>query len=176
MKTLSTILLLTSAHALLSQDLAELTRQELIADWQRAKAFTLEYIEAIPEDQVNFKATPEVRSFAEQILHLSQGTIGLCSNGTGKEPIYKAVNLEKQEELKTKENLVMVATEAYDFAIAGVQEMDMSKAGEIVTRGPFNVTRIGWVNKAFEHQTHHRGQCTVYLRLAGVNPPAARLF
>jgi len=28
----------------------------------------------------------------------------------------------------------------------------------------------------FMHQTHHRGQCTVYLRLVGVHPPAEKLF
>jgi uncharacterized damage-inducible protein DinB len=30
--------------------------------------------------------------------------------------------------------------------------------------------------KAFEHQTHHRGQATVYLRLKGVTPPQEMLF
>jgi len=30
--------------------------------------------------------------------------------------------------------------------------------------------------KAFEHQTHHRGQTTVYLRLKGVTPPGEMLF
>jgi hypothetical protein len=30
--------------------------------------------------------------------------------------------------------------------------------------------------KAFEHQTHHRGQATVYLRLKGVAPPNEMLF
>jgi uncharacterized damage-inducible protein DinB len=32
------------------------------------------------------------------------------------------------------------------------------------------------LNKCFEHQTHHRAQITVYLRLAGVTPPAEKLF
>jgi uncharacterized damage-inducible protein DinB len=30
--------------------------------------------------------------------------------------------------------------------------------------------------KVFEHQVHHRGQTTVYLRLAGVTPPQEKLF
>ena len=30
--------------------------------------------------------------------------------------------------------------------------------------------------KCFEHQTHHRGQTTVYIRLAGGTPPAEKLF
>lgn len=27
-----------------------------------------------------------------------------------------------------------------------------------------------------EHQGHHRGQTTIYLRMAGIRPPAERLF
>jgi uncharacterized damage-inducible protein DinB len=32
------------------------------------------------------------------------------------------------------------------------------------------------ITKAFEHQTHHRGQTTVYIRLAGAKPPQEKLF
>lgn len=36
----------------------------------------------------------------------------------------------------------------------------------------FDVTRGQVIDKAFEHQTHHRGQTTVYIRMAGATPPA----
>ena len=32
------------------------------------------------------------------------------------------------------------------------------------------------MNKTFEHQTHHRGQATIYIRLQGIKPPEERLF
>jgi uncharacterized damage-inducible protein DinB len=32
------------------------------------------------------------------------------------------------------------------------------------------------LNKAFEHQTHHRGQTTQYLRGQGKTPPQEMLF
>jgi uncharacterized damage-inducible protein DinB len=38
------------------------------------------------------------------------------------------------------------------------------------------LTKSGIFGKAFEHQTHHRGQCTIYLRLKGVVPPGEKLF
>jgi uncharacterized damage-inducible protein DinB len=40
----------------------------------------------------------------------------------------------------------------------------------------FDVTRGQVIDKAFEHQTHHRGQTTVYIRMAGATPPAEKLF
>ncbi len=155
---------------------ADSLRAMMIKDWERAKAYTKEYLDAMPEDGINFKATPDIRSFAEQMLHLAQGTIGLSANGTGKERIYAGKNLEKSEEFKNKAALTKVVMESYDFAIEGLKSMDITKFDEVVKRGNLDVTRLGWIMKAFEHQTHHRGQCTVYLRLKGVTPPNEKLF
>jgi uncharacterized damage-inducible protein DinB len=30
--------------------------------------------------------------------------------------------------------------------------------------------------KTFEHQTHHRGQTTIYIRTQGIKPPQEKLF
>lgn len=155
---------------------ADSLRAMLIKDWERAKAYTKEYLDAMPEDGINYKPTPEIRSFAEQMLHLASGNIGLSSNGTGKERIYPGKNLEKSDEFKNKAALTKVVMESYDFVIDGIKSMDVSKFDEVVKRGNFDVTRLGWVMKAFEHQTHHRGQCTIYLRMKGVTPPQERLF
>ena len=40
----------------------------------------------------------------------------------------------------------------------------------------FDMTRGTALLKSFEHQTHHRGQTTVYLRMAKVTPPQEKLF
>ncbi|MNY60311.1 DinB family protein [compost metagenome] len=42
--------------------------------------------------------------------------------------------------------------------------------------GKFDLSKKAAFAKAFEHQAHHRGQTTVYLRLAGVKPPQEKLF
>ena len=58
--------------------------------------------------------------------------------------------------------------------------MDFDKIGEVVVqntpRGKRNEIRLAWLLKAFEHQTHHRGQCTIYIRLLGIRPPGEKLF
>ena len=52
----------------------------------------------------------------------------------------------------------------------------MSKGYQYVKRGKFNETRIAWILKAYEHQAHHRGQTTIYIRALGLKPPNERLF
>jgi uncharacterized damage-inducible protein DinB len=172
---LAVLLCTMSAFAIPFTDNDSLKAQ-LLKDWQRAKAYTKEYIDAMPEDGINFKPSPDIRSFAEQLLHMSQGSVGLSSNATGKERIYAGKNLEKMDEFKTKEALTKIVMECYDFVIDGIKNADLSKWDEKVKRGNFDESRIAWLNKAFEHQTHHRGQTTIYLRLKGVTPPQEKLF
>ena len=52
---------------------------DMIADWERAKAYTREYMEAMPDDKFDFKATPEVRSFAQQMLHITDANYGFMA-------------------------------------------------------------------------------------------------
>lgn len=154
----------------------DIIKGHMIADWERAKAYTKEYLDAMPEAGMSFKPTPDVRSFSEQMLHMSQGTIGLVVSGTGAIPIFQGKSLEKMDELKTKSAMTQVVMQAYDFAIASVRNLDASKLNNIVKRGNYEVTQYGWLNKAFEHQTHHRAQATIYLRLNGIKPPNEKLF
>jgi len=152
------------------------TIDALVADYERAKSMTLAYIEAMPEDKYSFKPTDEVRTFSEQMLHLAQGTIGLSANGTGAERIYAEENLEKTEAYQSKSEVKRIVTETFDYAIESIKNMDPATFDEIKEAGPFKVTKLGWIHKAFEHLNHHKGQCAVYLRLSGVTPPQFQLF
>ena len=68
-------------------------------------------------------------------------------------------------------------TTSYDFARDAVKNSDISKWGEKKKLfGRFEETNFAILNKAFEHQGHHRGQTTVYIRLQGIKPPEERLF
>lgn len=155
---------------------AQTSTETLVADYERAKAMSLEYVDAMPADKFGYKPSDEVRTYAEQFLHASQGTIGLVSNGTGADRIYANANLEKDPKLQSKEEVKRMVTESFDFAIASIKNMDESTFGEIVERGPFKITRLAWIQKAHEHVSHHRGQAAVYLRMNGIAPPQYKLF
>lgn len=181
MKILSSVLgicvIFLMSNSLFGQGMTDETiKGHMVADWERAKAYTKEYLDAMPEDGMSLKPTPDIRSFAEQMLHMSQGTIGLIVSGTGATPIFQGKSLEKMDELKTKSAVMQVVMQAYDFAIESIRTLDASKLSNVVKRGKYEVTQYGWLNKAFEHQTHHRAQATIYLRLKGIKPPNEKLF
>ncbi|MDW3651038.1 MAG: DinB family protein [Bacteroidia bacterium] len=182
MKRLSLFLLLIPFFGISNPTFAqesipeEATKQLMIEDWERAKTYTLEYVDAMPADAMSYRPVEGIRSFSVQMLHISQGNVGLASNGTGAERIYADVNLEKSEQYHEKEALKKIVTECYDYVIKSIEEMDASKLDEVIERGPFKISRQAWLNKAFEHQTHHRGQCAIYFRVKGIEPPKAKLF
>jgi uncharacterized damage-inducible protein DinB len=111
------------------------------------------------------------------MLHLAGGNFGFISTAAGIANPYQGKDLEKMEELKTKAALTKIVMESYDFVINAAKNVDLKKADEpIKLFGRFDTTRGGAWSKAFEHQTHHRGQTTVYLRLNKVKPPQEKLF
>ena len=148
----------------------------LVADWTRARDYTKEYLDAMPEEGVSFKPKPDIRSFAEQMLHLANANFAFASSATGAANPQQGKNLEKMDEHKTKAGLTKIVVESYDFVINSVKGMDVKKMDEPVKFFGRDMTRAAALSKGFEHQTHHRGQTTIYLRLKGVKPPQEKLF
>ena len=149
---------------------------QLVTEWERAKAYTKEYLDAMPEDGYAFKPTPEVRSFAEMMLHLANANYGFLSATSGKSNPNQGGSLEKTVTDKSKANITKTVMDSYDFvidALKGMTDAQMAETAKVFNR---DMTRELAVMKAFEHQTHHRGQTTVYLRLKGVKPPNEKLF
>jgi len=154
----------------------ESVKTQMVKEWQRAKAYTLEYLDAMPKDKYGFKAQDSIRSFAQQMLHLAQDIVIMVSIGTGKERIWQGQILEQRPSSHAADSVRYFVTAGYDYAIDAIQNMDASKFEEKIRSRNFEETRFAWLLKAFEHQTHHRGQTTIYIRLLGIKPPAEKLF
>lgn len=177
MKKLTGLLFLAVFTFSAKAQLADSLKAQFVKDWQRAKVYTKEYLDAMPKDKYAYKAQDSVRSFAQQMLHLAQGNIGLISNGTGAQRLaWGARNLEQSAGAQSADSVNYFVMASYDYAIESLQNMDAAKLSERNKRGNFDLDRFAWLLKAFEHQTHHRGQTTIYIRLLGIKPPNEKLF
>ena len=147
--------------------------KETESQWKRAKKWTLDYIDAMPENAASFKPTAETRSFAEQMLHLAFWNYSTAETLGGKANPYgqKQETLEKRDDLKAGAALRKVVEESYDNLLAAVAGLDEAKMLEQIPAFNMKLTRLTVLTYAFEHQTHHRGQATIYIRLKGVTPP-----
>jgi len=159
---------------------AQFTQSQMVAEWQRAKLYTKAYLDAMPEDGYGFKPTPEIRSFAQQMFHISDDNYLFATAASDKpNPIGETLashNILEKTASPTKEATIKVVMDSYDWVISTLQNMKPDQMPETTKFGKREITRSGLFGKAFEHQTHQRGQTTIYLRLKGVTPPAEQLF
>lgn len=173
MKILSTLCLLIGISTFAQ---AQSSIDEMVKDWERAKVYTKEYLDAMPSESYGLKPTPEMRSFAQQMLHLTDGNYGFTSAATG---VASPVGMGESEKStdQSKENVTKLVMDGYDFVINSIKTMTPEKVGEATQLfGRFDMSKGKALEKCFEHQTHHRGQATVYIRMAGATPPQEKLF
>ncbi|AYB32518.1 DinB family protein [Chryseolinea soli] len=153
-------------------DFADTFKAQLIEDWKQAKVLTVEYLQIMPADKYSFKAESSIRSFAQQMLHLAQVNVAMASLGTGApRPFPRSRRLEKSPGAQAKDSVLYFVNVSYDYVIHALETMDASKLEEKVKERDKEETRFAWLLKAFTHQTHHRGQTAIYIRLAGIKPP-----
>ena len=175
------IVLTLCSNAIFSQATlsADTLKSMLLKDWQRAKEYTQDYMKAMPAAKYSFKATDSVRSFAQQLLHLAQANMYFASTATGEKYPYTGPDLEKTASAQSADSVMYYVNKSYDFVINAIKTLPAANLMQPVTVNmgrPVTASRLGLLMKAFEHQTHHRGQTTIYLRLAGAHPPNERLF
>jgi uncharacterized damage-inducible protein DinB len=152
----------------------------LVAEWSRARLGVKEYIEAMPEEAIGFKPTPEIRSFAEQMLHLAGGNYMFAAVASGKPNPWDFTKgkdpVNVPEFKQSKAALLKFVMDSYDFAIEAVKGLTPSQLDEMVQLFSMKMPRHLVLTKGIEHAAHHRGQTTIYLRLKGITPPGERLF
>jgi len=160
------------AQSLTSEDI----RAQMVKDWERAKAYTIDYLNTMPADKYSFKPVDSIRSFAQQMLHLAGANIFLMMNTTDLKPPFSRGDLEASPGAQKKDSVMYFVVSSYDFCINAVKTTDVNKWGEKKKLMKYEETKFALMMKTFEHQTHHRGQTTIYIRLQGIKPPNERLF
>jgi len=163
-----------NGQALTSADI----KAQMVKDWERAKAYTVDYLNTMPADKYGFKAVDSLRSFAQQMLHLASGNGFIMATAAGTAPLpWVSFDLENRASAQNKDSVMYYISASYDYCMDAVKKSDVNKWGEKIKMfNTYEVTRFALMNKTFEHQDHHRGQTTIYIRLNNIKPPQERLF
>src|ERR1700742_2267704 len=99
-------------------------KEQFVKDWERAKSYTLDYLNTMPADKYSFKAVDSIRSFAQQMLQLASGNVNLIGLATGEKAKFPGRGLENSTTAQTKDSVVYYVTASYDFAIASVKKLE----------------------------------------------------
>lgn len=125
--------------------------------------------EDFPEGKYDFKPTPEVRSFAEQMLHVTGSIYYFRDILEGRQP--KEEDEPKRANFKSKAEIVAYAKKAIADGTALLEKADFSKD---IPRPQRAVNPFRFWSDFCEHAGEHYGQMVVYYRLNGIVPPDSR--
>lgn len=163
---------LASAQSLNAEDI----KSQMIKEWERAKVYTEEYLNTMPADKFGYKPNDSVRNFAQQMLHLASGNVFLMSNATGQNPTVNIRGVEGRNSAWQKDSVAYYVNASYDYCINAVKNTPPESWGEMKKIFGTDLSKYALMIKTFEHQTHHRGQTTMYIRQLGIKPPQEKLF
>lgn len=175
---LSLFILIIPANIKAQSVSADDIKAQMVKEWERSKAYTIDYLNTMPANKYSFKANDSIRSFAQQMLHLAQANLFFLGLATDLKAPSFGSDREQSASAQAKDSVMYYVTTSYDYAINAVKSSDVSKWGEKkkLPFGGYEETRFALLLKAIEHQAHHRGQTTIYIRLQGIKPPQERLF
>jgi len=137
--------------------------------WKYISGKLLAMAEDFPEDKYDYKPKPEVRSFAEQLLHATGSVYEWKATIEGKQ--FKESDEAKRSDFKNKAEIVAYAKKAVADGTAMLEKADFSKTIADQRR---QINPYQFWSDFCEHPAEHYGQMVVYYRLNGLVPPASR--
>ena len=176
MLILVTILILSSVTSpILAQE--DVFIKDYLERLENSRMYLILLAENMPEDKYNFKATPESKTFAENLMHIgyaldwhSQSLLGgRDSRDWRTDTTFVAAD-------KSKKEMIARIDKTFDEAIKLMVTFDTMQFDDRLDYLGLNRTKRQIFLLLADHISHHRGQMIVYMRLNGLTPPRYVLY
>ena len=141
----------------------------VLKDWEDLKTAMMEFGDAMPAENFDYKPKEELRNFGEQLMHVASAHLFYMGNLDTDaarpdfgEPVEKA-------------DILQALSDSFDFGTAILSGQTDASLREMVDGGYLgesNRARIAYM--AMIHTRQEYGVMTVYLRLNDIVPPASR--
>lgn len=135
--------------------------------YETVKGNLLKAADKMPEDSYNFKPTPDMRSFAEVLIHVVTAQVHSCSAVAGDS---KNIDLAKNA---NKADIGSALQEVFGECDKAYGTLTDANASEAVTTARGTSTRIGVLAGNTTHDVEQYAILSVYLRLKGIVPPSS---
>ncbi len=145
--------------------------EQLQSQWEASRRQMVRIAEAMPGNKVDYRPTPEVRSFAEIVVHLAGENMNWMETVEGAP---KAGTDNRFEHLTTRPEILKALSDYYDYGAKVLADLTDQQAmesvpyfrGELPPRWVIVVDAIG-------HSKEHYGNLVTYLRLNSIVPPSS---
>jgi len=137
------------------------TAQSIVGNFQSVNRRLLDMAKDFPADKYEFKATPEVRSFREVVVHVFSGNVYAAKAGRGEQANWDEID---PRTYKGKDDTVAAFQKAIDDSTAALKSIPADTLTQQVNP---------WL-AVIEHSAEHYGQLVTYYRLNHLVPPESR--
>jgi uncharacterized damage-inducible protein DinB len=145
----------------------------LLNNWNDIGRKLIAMAEDFPEDKYDFKPNPAERSFAEQLLHVSENIRFFIEVAKGGKP---PSSLPTRADFATKAAVVDYVKESFADGAALIKSKGDRGMKDLFV-DPFRNQQTRFSDGAWgfiEHSGEHYGQLVVYYRAVGLVPPESR--
>jgi uncharacterized damage-inducible protein DinB len=148
---------------------------EALLAWNSIGRKLIAMAEDFPESKYDFKPKPEVRTFAEQLLHVAGTNYVLISAVKGTQ-VGPGTEDPPRANYKTKADVVALLKKSVEDGAALIKQSGDASLSKPVKfpYGNLMVSASFCFAEAAEHSGEHYGQLVVYYRINGIVPPASR--
>ena len=151
--------------------------KEYLERLENSRTYLMLVVEAMPEEQFNFKATQESMSFAEHLMHIGWAMDWHSQSLMGERDARDwNTDTELKVDNKSKKEMIAKIDETFNKTIAFISNFDTIKLEERLDYFGADRTKRQILLLLTDHITHHRGQMLVYMRLNGLKPPRYVLY
>ena len=142
---------------------------EVQVSYSRLKPNILKSVEKMPDAEIQFRPTPEIRTFARVVNHMTEAQFHSCTTLNGGKFDPKSVPADTADKAAILAGLRASFAEC-DKAYGALTDANM---GELLTAGTSKRSRIGfaWGNVAHDYEQY--AELSTYLRLKNIVPPTA---
>jgi uncharacterized damage-inducible protein DinB len=162
--------------------------KELAAAFRTVRGNTVKIAEEIPEEQYDFRPTPDVRTVGKMLVHIALGPSVAFHVHGNKISDMATINFPEMmqkrgaEEAKPRskgEIIAFLKSEGDKFAsfLEGLSDSFLAERVTMQERaGGGTKTRFEMLLSPKEHEMHHRGQLMLVERMLGLVPHLTRQF
>ena len=142
---------------------------EALAAYNRVKPNILKAADKMPAESYGYKPTPDIRTFARVVNHVTEAQEHSCSvlNGT----TWDAKSLPA--ETAGKAAIMAALKTSFDDCDKAFGALVDGQLTEVVAVGPMKRSKIGLVWGTISHDNEQYATLALYLRLKGLVPPSS---
>lgn len=143
---------------------------EVLRSYSSIKPNVIKAAEKMPDADFQFKPTPEIRTFARIVNHITEAQLRTCSalNGT------KFDATKVPSDTADKATILAGLKASFDECDKAYSALTETNVTEMIPSGPNGKrSRVGFAWGNVSHDNEQYAELSTYLRLKGLVPPTA---